>query len=303
MARYDIIMWLVKEQRGEKQMDYILILLMCVFATAKMSFQTSFGKNSVKNSTDALTFNIFVFVVSALIFLPKLFGCSPQVWIFGVVGAVFAVAYQLLYTKALSVGNVSLTVLITNFSMVVCVLVSYIFFDEPISWIRLLGILLTVASFVICNGLGTKERIDKKWLVLAVLAMLSSAAGAIVSKCLGESPYSRETQAYISSLYIIAAVLAILIYPIMAKKEKRTFKIGFDAIKYAAAVGICLGLFQAVYNYGIANIDGTFLFPAQSCGTIILSTLSGVLIFKDKLTKRQVLGIAVGIVALVIMNF
>lgn len=284
-------------------MDYILIFLMCLLASAKMSFQTAFGKRSVKNSTDALTFNFFVFIASALLFLPKVFGCSPQVWIFGGVGAIFTVAYQLIYTKALSIGNVSLTVLITNFNMVLCTLISYIVFDEPISWIRLCGIMLTIVSFVVCNGVGTKQAVDKKWLILAVLSMVTSAGGSIVSKCVGESAYSGEAQAYISSLYIVAALLAILIYPIMAKKEKRTFKIGFNAIKYAAAVGISLGVYQAVYNYGLARIDGTFIFPVQAGGTIILSTLSGVLIFKDKLTKKQVFGMLIGLVALVIMNF
>ena len=284
-------------------MQYILIFLMCLLATAKMSFQTAFGKHSVKNSTDALGFNFFVFVASALLFLPSVFGCSPAVWIYGLVGAVFTVVYQLVYTKALSVGNVSLTVLITNFNMVVCVLVSYIFFKEPISALRLFGILLTVASFVICNGVGTKERVDKKWLILAVLSMLTSAAGSLVSKCLSNSQYTGEAQAYISSLYIIAAAIAFAIYPMMAKKEPRTFKIGFNVIKYAAATGISLGIFQMVFNYGLARIDGTFLFPAQSGGTIILSALSGVLIFKDKLTKRQMIGMVTGIVALVIMNF
>lgn len=284
-------------------MDYILIFIMCVLATAKMSFQTAFGKHSVKNSTDALTFNLFVFIASALLFLPEVFGCSPAVWVYSLAGAVFAVAFQLLYTKALSIGNVSLTVLIMNFNMVVCVLVSYLFFHEPISLLRFLGILLTIASFIICNGVGTKEPIDKKWLFFAVLSMLATSGGSIVSKFLSRSQYNTEAPAYISALYIIATVISLAIYPMMAKKETRTFKIGAGVIKYAIAVGISLALFQAVYNYGMARIDGTLLFPAESGGAIILSTLAGVLIFKDKLTKRQMLGMAVGIVALVVMNF
>ena len=158
-------------------------------------------------------------------------------------------------------------------------------------------------SFIICNGVGTKEKINKKWLTFAVLSMFASSGCAIVQKFLGESLYSAETQAYVSCHYICAALIAIFTYPVMAKKEKRTFKIGFGVVKYAAAVGVCLGAFQAVFNYGIAHIDGTFLFPAQAGGTVILSALAGVLIFKDKLTKRQVLGIVVGLVALVLMNF
>lgn len=284
-------------------MNYILIFLMCLLATAKMSFQTAFGKRSVKNSTDALLFNVFVFITAALLFFPKVIGCSPAVWAYGAMGAIFTVAYQLLYTKALAIGNVSLTVLITNFSMVVNVLVSYILFGEPVSAVRLFAIALTIVSFIICNGAGTKDGVNKKWLILAVLAMLASSSGSIVQKILGESPYRAETKAFISCLYIFSAALALVIYPIMAKKEKKSFKTGFGIIKYAVATGLSLALFQAVYNYGIVHIDGTFLFPAQAGGTVVLSTLAGMLIFKDKLTKRQLLGVAAGIAALALMNF
>ena len=58
-----------------------------------------------------ITFNSFVFAFSAALFLPQIFGCSNEVWLYAAVGAAFTVIFQLLYTKALSMGNVSLTVL------------------------------------------------------------------------------------------------------------------------------------------------------------------------------------------------
>ena len=257
----------------------------------------------MKNTTDALVFNIFVFIVSAMLFLPKIFGCSTAVWVYGVFGGIFAVAYQLLYTKALSIGNVSLTAMISNFSMVLNVLMSYIFFDEPISAMRLFGISLTVTSFIICNGGGEKGGVDRKWLILAVLAMFSTSAGSIVQKMLGESPYRNENQAFISCLYLVSALIGGLIYPVLRKSEKLNLKIGFGMIKYAVAVGVSLALYQWVYTYGLANIEGTFLFPSLSGGTIILTTLSGILIFKDKFTHRQIVGVIIGIISLVLMNF
>ncbi len=284
-------------------MDYILIFLMCALATSKISFQSAFGKHSVKNSTDALIFNVFAFVVSAAMFLPKVFDCSPAVWIYGIFGGIFAVAFQLLYTKALAIGNVSLTALIINFSMVINVIVSYIAFKEAISAMRFCGICMMIASFIICNGVGKVGSVNKKWLVTAVVAMLSTSGGGIVQKILGESQYKDENQAFISCLYIVSALIGLLIYPMLKKGEKLSFKINFGMIKYAAAVGVSLALYQLVYTYGLAHIDGTFLFPALGGGTIILSTLSGVLIFKDKFTNRQIIGVIIGIISLVLMNF
>ena len=284
-------------------MKYILVFLLGMLASAKMSFQSAFGKKSVKNSIDALSFNIFVFIASAILFMPRVFNCSPAVWMFGAVGAVFTVMFQLTYTKALTVGNVSLTVLITNFSMVINVIVSCLIFGESISFVRFISIVITVISFMICSGVRDGDMGDKKWLMYTIIAMISTSCCSRVQKFLSASVYSGENQAYVSCLYICSAIIGLIVYPIIRKKEKRNFRIDFSLIKYAAAVGICLGVYQLIYTYGLANIDGTFLFPAQTGGTIIFSALSGVLIFKDRFSKRQVVGILLGIISLVMMNF
>ncbi|MBE6688295.1 MAG: DMT family transporter [Ruminococcaceae bacterium] len=285
-------------------MEYILVILLGVLSSSKMSFQTAFSKKNVKNSADALCFNIFVFIFSALLFLPRVFGCSPTVWLYALAGAVCTVAFQLLYTKALSIGNVSLTVLIVNFSMVVCVIISYFVFDEPISLIRFIAIILTILSFIICNGGGKQSQGNRgKWLMLTLFAMLSTSLGTSVQKFFGESPIGNENQAFISCLYMWAAVIGILVFPILRKREKLNFKIEFGVIKYAAAVGLSLAVYQMIYTYGIANIDGTFLFPAQTGATIVFATLSGVLIFKDRFTRRQTVGVILGLVSLVMMSF
>ncbi len=284
-------------------MNYILIFMLGILSSTKMSFQSAFSRKSVKNSTDALCFNIFVFTASTILFLPKIFGCSPAVWLYAAADAFFTVAFQLTYTKALSIGNVSLTVLIVNFSMVINVLASCLLFDEPISLIRFIAIVMTVISFVICSGLREEDRGDGKWFIFTILAMISNSCGSIVQKFFGESVYHDENQAFISCLYLLATAVGIAMYPIMKKREKRNFKVDFVLIKYAFAVGISLALYQMIYTYGLATIDGTFLFPAQTGGTIIFSTLSGVLIFKDRFTKRQIIGVVLGFISLVMMNY
>ncbi len=287
----------------EKAMEYLIIFMMCLLATSKMTFQSAFSKHSVKNSTDAVVFNIFVFITSALLFLPNVFDCPPPIWIYAVVEAAFTLLYQFFYTTALSVGNVSITVLIVNFSMVLNVLISYIFYNEPISLLRFCGIILTIISFVISNKNYNTKGIQKKWLLFTLLSLLTSSAATMVQKVFGESMYKNENQAFISCFYIIAALFAVVLYNVLKKNTVKTLKIGFGVIKYAIATGICLALFQFFNTYALSRIDGTVLFPAYTGGTIILSTLSGVLIFKDNLSKKQVFAIFIGIAALVLMNF
>lgn len=284
-------------------MEYIIVLLLSVLATAKVAFQTAFGKKTVKNSTDALYFNIYIFIVAAILFLPKVFGCSSQIWLYAIVDAIFTIGYQLFYTKALSVGNVSLTVLTVNFSMVINVLASHLFFDESVSFVRFIAIGLTIVSFIICNYKDKKEKGERMWLSFTLLSMLCLSLASITQKVFSGSQYSDENQAFVSCLYIASAIIGIIIYVFIRRKEKRTFNLGFDMIKFGFGVGVTLAIYQIIFTYGLSNIDGTFLFPAQTGGVLIFSTLSGVLIFKDKFTKKQLLGIVIGLIALMLMSY
>lgn len=62
--------------------------------------------------------------------------------------------------------------------------------------------------------------------------------------------------------------------------------------------------YEITYNtYAAGIIDGSFLYPAHAGGAILLSTLAGIIFFRDKLTKRQMLSFVLGIVAIVLMNW
>ena len=285
-------------------MKYLIILLMCILATSKMSFQSAFGKKSVRNTADAVAFNGLVFVFSALLFSYKIPGCSLPVWAYASIGGAFSVLFQLAYTKALAMGNVSLTVLIVNFQMVITVLVSYFMYGDDISGLRLLGILLTIVSFFICTDFKESQAPQKKWLITTLIALAGTSISYVVLKIFGESAYSRENQAYVACHYVVAAIITLAAYCIIKRKgQGKTFRTGKRAILFSMAVGLTLAVFQAVNTYAISVIPGTFLFPAYSGGTVVFSTLSGVFVFKDKLSKKQIFSIIIGITAIVLKNF
>jgi multidrug transporter EmrE-like cation transporter len=63
-----------------------------------------------------------------------------------------------------------------------------------------------------------------------------------------------------------------------------------------------LGTFQILNTKAITIIDGTLIFPAYYGGALILSYLSSLLILKEKISNKQKLSLAVGVIAIVLMN-
>jgi drug/metabolite transporter (DMT)-like permease len=285
-------------------MKYLLVFACCLLATAKVTTQSAFSKKSVKSFPDVVFFIGLTFTVSALIFLPDLIGCSPIVWLYGAAFGLSSMLFQISYTRALSMGNVSLTVMMANLAMVFTVLLSAIVFHDPISPARLIGIVLTIAVFVINTDFKTKNKVEKSWFGLALTALLTSGAAGCTQKFFGELGPADESRAFVSASYAVGAVATFALYLILhCKNNRKTYKTAPPVFLYALGVGGFLAIFQIVYQHSINTIPGTFLYPTYAGGCIILSTLAGLVLFKDKLKRRQMISVLFGLVAVVLMNF
>jgi len=285
-------------------MKYLIVLLLCFLSVGKMTVQGLFGRKNVKTMADSIFFNGVIFIFSAALFSWKVAGCSAETWLFGAMFGVFSVIFQLVYTKAMSMGNVPLTVTISNLSVIIPITVSAAVFGERLSVLRIAGIILTVAAFIISTDFSRTGKTERGWLILALLAFLTNAGGTTVQKFYGKTAVAGEGQAFVACAYISAAVITVLVYFICsANGVRKTFPTSPKVFIYAAAVGVLLACFQAVNTYAAANIDGTFHYPVFTGTMMILSTVSGLIIFKDRLNRRQLAGIAVAIVAVVLTNF
>ncbi len=285
-------------------MNYLLVLLCCTLATAKVTTQSAFSKRHVKNFPDVVFFIALTFTVSALLFSPDLIGCSPIVWAYGAAFGLSSMLFQLSYTRALSMGNVSVTVMMANLAMIFNVVLSAVVFHDPLSPARLIGILLTIAVFIINTDFKTQDKVEKSWFALALIALVSSGIAGCTQKIFGELGPTEETRAFVSSSYVMGAILTFAIYLFLHCRGKRkTYKTAPPVFLYALGVGGFLAVFQIAYQYSITQVPGTFLFPTYSGGCIIMSTLTGIVLFKDKLKLRQMISVLVGLVAVVLMNF
>lgn len=285
-------------------MDYLLITILCALATSKVVAQGAFARKNVKSVSDSTLFNGFVFVFSALIFVWRAIGASPMILPFAVGFGVFSVIFQICYTAALTQGNISLTVLIVNMSMIIPVCVSYFVFDEKLSPLRILGIILTVITFFIVTEFKGGKKSSKRWLLLSVMTMLADGGAKIVLKFFGESAWRDEREAFVSCAYIAAAIVSLAFYLITLRKGKGiSIKRSPQIFLVAAITGVILALFQLVNAFAVKTVDGTFLFPAYTGGFIVFSVFTSVFIFKEKLNLKQIIGLIIGLLALVLMNF
>ncbi len=284
-------------------MHFLIILLLCTLATTKVIIQSRFGKKMLSTRADGIIFNAAVFFTAAILFCVDIPSASSGTWLFASAFALFTVIFQLSYTNALSLGNVSLTVMLVNLSMLLPVLLSVIVYNEHLTLGRIIGILLTVTSFILCVDTKTENRMSRSWLFLTVASILANGSIGITQKIFGASAFHNEKKEFVACSYMIAFLITLALYTAVHIKEKNsTAYKKIPTYLFAASAGIVLAIFQWVNTYAISVMDGSFLFPIYSGGSIILSTLVGVLFFRDKLTSKQKISMVLGMVAVVIMN-
>lgn len=284
-------------------MEYLLILLLCTLTVGKVIVHSAFGKRCVHTLTDAALFYGLVFLVPSLLFGYSIFNASGLTWAIAAVFGVLSAVFQLFYTKALAAGPVSLVGLVTNLAILLPVTASAVIYREPLGLFRILGLALLLFAFFTVANLRAPRKKQGGWLGYAAIAMLASGCANIAQKIFGKTEVSGESVAFVTCAYLVGAVVCFGFYLVRRAVGIRTsYSIGLRPIASAAAVGLLLTFFQVANTYAVATIAGTILFPAYSGGNIVFTTLAGVLVFHDRLSRRSLAGILLGLLAVVLVN-
>ena len=287
---------------------FLLIAALCLIFTTKSFVMSVLSKKHLRNAADSVLINGFIFACIALIFLAFVPGAGTPEIIFGMIMGTLTVLCQISYMTALSVGPLSLTGLVYNLAMLVPIFVSKLRYDEPLSAFRIVGILLSILALIINTKPSSGDKIPKKWYLFILLAFFFNGLVATTTKIFTNDfvpkgvLFPTETYAYLGCAYITATVLSLIVYLVMrAKKKAPTCRPAPSLFICAVAVALLLVVFQPIYAYSASVIPGTLLFPAYNGAATLLVTLSGMLLFKERLSRRQWIGVGVGAVAIVLM--
>ena len=290
-------------------MKYLLISLMCIFAVAKITLQSDFSKKSDKSLYDNVFYNMLMFLVAALFFSPFLLNGSIQrlTLVQGVIMGVLSVIFQFFYICAFSKGKITLTVIINNFSMLLPIGVSYYMFNEPLGFMKIIGILLALVSLVLVTSKGKKDTISKRsdnilWLVFMVLVFLSNCFISVNQKIYSKIAPNLQIFDFVAIAYISATVIsAVILIVIRFLNNQKKSNLSSKMLISGASAGVIIGIFQCLNTYAASVIDGAVLYSSYNCVTSILSAAVGRILFKERLSKKQFIGVIIGILCIVFL--
>lgn len=285
-------------------MQYLLIPLTCLLAASKILIQSKFAKDKSRTPIDAIFFNGLIFLTgSAVLWLVLDVQLTAAAVIVGLLVGAINLSYQLVYVSAFSCGPISLTALISSVSMVVPVVFSAIWYDEPLNASRILGILVTIASLYFSTATFGKTKLNIKWIIFTALAFLANCASNIAMKVYLKDFAAGDSSSIVAVHFTTSALLSILLFAILSARGQRcTYPVNKSVFLTAGLIGVILGIFNPIYSYAMATLDATLMLPLYNGGTTLLVTLGSALFIQERLTRRQYIGILLGIIAIVLMS-
>ena len=154
--------------------------------------------------------------------------------------------------------------------------------------------LLAVAAIVLIN---LKKDNSGKGFGLGLLVMLVVCGGCdAMSKIYERVGPAALSDSYLFYNFVVAFLLAAVM--VMGKKEKP----GVPELLYGTLIGIP-NFFSAKFLLAaLTRLPAVVVYPSFSVATLLIVTLAGVVVFRERLSKIQWLALAGIIVALILLN-
>lgn len=246
--------------------------------------------------------NVISLVLTSL-YIPLAGGISswPMFLIAFLLGIMLSVG-TFSYIHALAVGNASLAGAIGGAFPIITVFLSLIFFGEKLTFIQTVGIIFTIVGVVLTSldfQKLHKERRSKIFSDRAVPLTLFSVILWGFYYAFIRIPV--EKIGWFWACYPINFVFIFLLF--FEKKKRDLFRVFKDnkAIIFLVFYTVFITVAQFSYNLGISSGFTSIVAPVAGAYPVLFVVLTR-LVFKEKLTKQQSLGIIAALLGIILIS-
>lgn len=294
-------------------MDYskvpaLLLLLISVFVCLiSGTIGNLYSKKYISGIKDRFLYGMITQSFAAIVlfvFSGFTLKCSTYTIVLAICFGAITVIQSLSNLSALAIGPWSYTTVIGSVSTVITALSGYLFWKEELTITKVIGVALMVLclSLAVSND-NNKKKASFRWLFYALVSSLACAAVGLLQKLHQNSDYEDELSQFLIIAFISSFIISAILYILCNKSSKSENDLLHKmSDKKALLFGmVAVGVFIAMNNqfnlFLVGTMDSVVFFPMVNGGGLILSVLASSLLFKEKLLKRQRIGVFIGIVA------
>lgn len=263
--------------------------------------------SSKLNKVDSILITtIRAFIILILSFISTIFfgklsqitTLSLKTIIFLILSGVSTTLLWIFYFKALDTGDVSKVTPIDKTSIILTLILSMIFLHEKITIIKIISItLILIGTLLTVNKKTTNEK-DNKWILYSVLTAIFTSTTTIISK-IGLNNIDSVLATFIRTVIVFIILMFIVIFK---KKYVYLKDISKKSMKYVIYSGITNTLSWLFYFVSLKDGETSIVFTIEKL-SIVVTILLSVIFLKEKLNRKQIIGIIIIVIATSLLMF
>jgi len=224
-------------------------------------------------------------------------------WFYGALalGFVFISVFNLMAITTQKSG-LSVVSVATKMSVIIPITFGILYYNESAALLKILGIVLALIAVYLAS---TKEKsnINKRTILFPFLILIGSGIIDVSLKYI-EQAYVKDTDAGIFSATIFASAGVLGILLITYHLIKGTTKLAFKNVVAGIILGVpnYFSIYFLVEALRIDGMDSSSIFTLNNVSIVILSTLLGILLFKERLLLKNWIGIGLAILSIVLVT-
>jgi drug/metabolite transporter (DMT)-like permease len=226
-------------------------------------------------------------------------------WFLGsiVLGVMFIGIFNIMAWTAQKNG-LSVASVASKMSVIIPVIFGIYLYEESIGFQKIIGIVLALISVYLVSAKSKTSVNFKKNLLLPVVLFFGSGIIDTSIKYLQNNYVPEDTISLFSaSIFLIAAVVGIGILTVQFFRKE--FQFDPKSILGGIALGIVnyASLFFIIKALNLPNTESSTLFTINNVAIVMVSTLIGLLIFKEQLSKKNWAGIGLALISIYLVTF
>lgn len=303
----------------------VTLLIISMFAALASGILRKIFTNQFENNPFANQVFNFITSITAALVLIVWGGFSGFSWFtiflavaFGVITAI----QQISNLKAMNCGPWSYTSVIASLSTLIPALSGFLIWRESLHWAQIVGIVLMVVCFIFSIDSKEEEKAASvKWLIWCLITFFCTGFIGVMQKWHQSSDFKGQLNTFLIFAFIISSVYSLVCCITIKLKENKMSSIsdmlfGVQTTKHnkqtmtkkillTTGLMVLVGVGCAVNNklnlYLSGVMDSAVFFPIVNGGGLVLTTLAAAIVFKEKLSRKQWLGLIVGIISVLFL--
>lgn len=230
---------------------------------------------------------------------------SEQPWFYFALGlGVVFIGSLFVIAETTAKLGISVAQVANRMSVVIPISLAILFYGDSLTAFKIIGIVLAIIAVYLVSHKQNSDTPQQKnwWLFPLIIFICSGIIDSTINYAQRNLLNDDNFDAFLSTIFSTAFLfgMIVLLYQLIIKKEKFQLK--------SIPAGIILG----IINYGTMFfiikalnskiLEPSALFPINNLSILTLSTIISVIVFKEKLSKKNWLGIGLSLMAILILG-